>query len=90
MSQEEKDLATHVEICQIRYTQLQDKIDSLDARLTIVEKNLAAFKQDMTAGFHEIKMLIEKQSNTRQVQLIASASAIIVAIVSAIGFYLHK
>ena len=90
MTTEDKDLATHVEICAIRYKGLEDRMTKLEKRLDLVESNLQTLKQDMMQNFHEIKMLIEKQSNTRQVQWIASAGAVIVAIVSAIGFYFHK
>ena len=88
MSQEENDLATHVNLCHLRYQQLQEKIDGLEQRLSKVENTISAIKSDMQAGFSEIKLLLEKQSNARSIQLIASGGAIAVALVSLAGYIL--
>ena len=90
MSREETDLSTHVEICAIRYQGIQDKISDLDARLGKVEQSVAELKQQTQAGFHEIKVLLERQAMAKQTTLITTVGAIIVALVSAIGYILHK
>ena len=88
MSQEEKDLATHVEICAIRYTAIGEKMDGLEQRITKVENSVAALKADIQQGFNTIALKIEKDSNKRTIQLIATAGSIIVAIVGALGVWL--
>ena len=88
MSQEENDLATHVNLCHLRYQQLQEKIDGLEQRLSKVENTISAIKSDMHSGFSEIKLLLEKQSNARSIQLIASGGALAVALVSLVGYLL--
>lgn len=88
MSQEENDLATHVNLCHLRYQQLQEKIDGLEQRLSKVENTISAIKSDMHSGFSEIKLLLEKQSNARSIQLIASGGALAVALVSLAGYIL--
>lgn len=88
MSQEEKDLATHVEICAIRYTAIGEKMDGLEQRITKVENSVAALKADIQQGFNSIALKIEKDSNKRTVQLIATAGSIIVAIIGALGVWL--
>ena len=90
MSQEDKDLATHVEICAIRYKVLEERMDGLEARLVKVETEIVNLKAEMAAGFHEIKLLLEKQNNSRSTQVIAGISSIIVAVVGTIGYLLTK
>ena len=90
MSQEEKDLATHVEICAIRYTAIGEKMDGLEERITKVENSVAALKADIQAGFNNIALKIEKDSNRRTIQLIASAGAVIVSVVGALGVWLVR
>ena len=90
MSQEEKDLQTHVEICAIRYTAIGEKMDGLEQRITKVENSVAALKTDIQQGFSNLALKIEKDSNRRTIQLIASASAVIVAVVGAIGVWLSR
>ena len=88
MSQEEKDLATHVEICAIRYQGIQEKIDGIEERLTKVETDLSALKSTMQSGFADIKLLLEKQSNSRTIQIIASAATVAAAVFALIGYLL--
>ena len=88
MSQEENDLVTHVNLCHLRYKQLQEKMDGLEQRLTKMETTVSAIKSDMQTGFAEIKLLLEKQSNARSIQLIASGGALAVALVSLVGYLL--
>lgn len=88
MSQEEKDLATHVEICAIRYAEIQSKMDAFDRRITKVEDSLLSLKNEISAGFNNIAIKIEKENNKRSIQLIASAGSIVVAILGALGVWL--
>lgn len=88
MSQEEKDLATHVEICSIRYTAIGEKMDGLEQRITKVENSVADLKTSIQKGFADIALKIEKDSNKRTIQLIATAGSIIVAIIGALGVWL--
>ena len=90
MSQEEKDLQTHVEICAIRYAAIGEKMDGLEQRITKVENSVAALKADIQQGFSNLALKIEKDSNRRTIQLIASAGAVIVAVVGAIGVWLSR
>lgn len=80
MTQEEHDLATHVEICAIRYQGIQDKIDDIEQRLTKVETAVSDLKVHTQAGFSDIKLLLERQNSSKQVQVIATFGTIIAAI----------
>jgi len=88
VSQEETNLAAHVEICAIRYQGIQDKIEIVEARLNKVEADISALKTQMQTGFSEIKLLLEKQSNARTIQLIATFGSITVAVVALLGYIL--
>jgi len=86
VSQEERDLATHVEICAIRYKGIEDKFDALETRLNKVESDLSALKAQMQAGFSDIKLLLEKQSNSRTIQVIATFGTVAVSVIALIGY----
>jgi predicted nucleic acid-binding Zn-ribbon protein len=90
MSQEETNLATHVEICAIRYKGIEEKMEDLDKRLTKMEDKVSSIKTSMESGFADIKLLLEKQSNARTIQLIATAGTIGAAVVALVGYiYTH-
>lgn len=85
----ETTLEAHVEKCQLRYELLEHKLEGLDARLTKVETDLSAIKAQMHQGFSEIKLLLEKQSNARTIQLIATAGTIGAAVVATLAVVLR-
>jgi hypothetical protein len=90
MSQEETNLATHTEICAIRYKGIEEKMEDLDKRLTKMEDKVSSIKTSMESGFADIKLLLEKQSNARTIQLIATAGTIGAAVVALVGYiYTH-
>ena len=86
MSREETDLATHVEICAIRYRGIEEKLNAFDDRLTKVEADLATIKGTVQSGFADIKLLLEKQSNARTIQIITTFGSIVVAVIGVMGY----
>ena len=90
MSQEERDLATHVEICAIRYQGIQEKIDALEQRMSQVENSIDALKISISQGFADITLKMEQDSNKRSIQLIASAGTVIVAVIGSLGVWLSR
>lgn len=86
MSREETDLATHVEICAIRYQGIEDKFTALETRITKVEVEISSLKSQMNAGFTEIKLLLEKQNTARSIQLIATFGTLVTAILAFAGY----
>lgn len=86
MSQEEKDLATHVALCSERYQGIERKFDDLERRLTKVEADISSLKGTVQSGFSDIKLLLEKQNNTRFIQMTATFGTIAAAIISVIGY----
>lgn len=90
MSQEEKDLSTHVSLCHLRYEQLQEKIDGLEQRLSKVENNLISLKAEIQSGFNSITLQIKGENNRRAIQMIATAGTVIVALITVVGMWHSK
>ena len=86
MSQEEKDLATHVEICAIRYKSIQEKFDGVERRLDKVEADITAIKTQVQAGFGEIKLLLEQRNTSTINQAIPTIGMVLAALAG--GLYL--
>ena len=90
MSREESDLATHVELCAVRYKGIEDKFNDVENRLTKIENDLGALKHQTQEGFSEIKLLLERQNSSKQVQVIATFGTIITAILAFVGYLITK
>ena len=88
MTQEEENLATHVALCSERYEGIQKKFDNIDQRLSKLETDVSALKSAMQSGFSDIKLLLEKQSNARTIQLIATFGTVIAAVIGVMGYLL--
>ena len=86
MSREETDLATHVEICAIRYKGIEEKFDDVEQRLTKIERDVSDIKVQTSQGFSEIKLLLERQNSNKQIQLIATFGTIITAVLAFVGY----
>jgi predicted nucleic acid-binding Zn-ribbon protein len=74
----------------LRYKQLEEKLDAFNDRLTKVETDISAIKSQMSAGFTEIKLLLERQSNARTIQIIATIGTVAAAALGAFGYFLHR
>ena len=88
MSREETDLATHVEICAIRYQGIQEKIDGLTQRLDQVETKINTLSTTIQSNFSRIELALEKASAKRDVQLIATIGTVAVAVISVVGYFI--
>ena len=86
MSREDTDLATHVEICAIRYKGIEEKLNAFEERLTKVEADISAIKSEMQSGFADIRLLLEQQSNSRTIQMIGTFGSIAVAVIGVVGY----
>lgn len=87
---EHENLSLHVQLCQARYANLGGRLEKLDERLTSLEDKVSDLAQSQQAGFHDIKLLLERQNTNRQVQVIATAGTVIAALLGLIGYILTK
>lgn len=90
MSQEQSDLSTHVSLCQLRYQQLEQRLNGVESRLSKIEADMSALKISNAEGFSQIKLLLEQRNTSKQTQVLASAATIIVALISFLGYILVR
>lgn len=80
----ETTLKGHISLCELRYKALEGRLDNVEQRLTKIEDQVSALKAQTNSGFAEIKLMLERQHTSKQVQLIASLGAILVAVIGAV------
>jgi ActR/RegA family two-component response regulator len=90
MSREETDLATHVEICAIRYQGIEEKFNVIERRLDKVEADISSIKTQVQTGFSDIKLLLEQRNNQRQATIITTLGSIAVAVLGVIGYLITR
>jgi len=77
----ETTLKGHIHLCELRYKALEGRLDNVEARLSKIEDQVSSLKAQTNTGFAEIKLMLERQNTNKQVQLIASIGAVVVAVI---------
>jgi len=86
VSKESEDLATHVEICTLRYQGIQDQVDTLKEKIDRVEKDIKDLRADTTRGFSEIKALLQSARDEKFKVMVGAASTVIVSLLGMLGY----
>jgi len=83
---EAEDLNLHVQLCTERYNALEEKIHAVESRIAKIETAVTDLKVQTASGFSEIRLLLERQNSSKQVQIIATFGTIITAVLGFIGY----
>jgi len=86
VSQEKLNLKTHVEMCELRYQQLNDRIQRVENQINQVGTDLRDFKQDIDDGFSELKQAIVNSKDSQFRVMVTTAGTVIVALLGLLGY----
>ena len=86
----ETTLKGHVQLCELRYTALEQRLDNVENKLHKLEQDVGDLKAETQAGFNEIKIMLERQNTSKQTQLIATFGTIAVAFITLIGYIITQ
>jgi predicted nucleic acid-binding Zn-ribbon protein len=87
---EAEDLNLHVQLCTERYNALEEKIHAVESRIAKIETAVSDLKVQTSAGFAEIRLLLERQNSSKQTQMIATFGVIVTAVLGFIGYLVVK
>ena len=83
---EKKNLEAHVELCAERYKNLDNKLDTVEKRVSDVEKKLDLKMNAVESILDDIKKMIVSMQQRRDRQLIIWGIGIISCLVEIIGY----
>lgn len=86
MTTERDSLEVHVDLCQMRYQQLEERFERVEAKVNDLNIDLQDFKAEVRENFDEIKDLLTAAKDHKFNTTIGAASAIIVALVGTLGY----
>jgi chromosome segregation ATPase len=84
----ETSLKGHIQLCELRYKALEERLDNVEQRLTQIEDKVGDLRHTIQSNLTDLKLTIEKANSRRDVQVIASLGTVIVASISAVAIYL--
>jgi uncharacterized protein (DUF342 family) len=85
---ERTNLETHVELCELRYKQLDDRMSKIEKQVQDLNIDLQDFKDENRKSFNEIKDLIEKKTGSNNSAIVTAAGTVIVALIGFLGYLL--
>jgi len=88
MATERDSLEIHVDLCELRYKALEDRMTRIEARVQDLNTDVKDFKEEVQASFNEIKNLIGERMSNNQRHLITAAGSVIVALIGFLGYLL--
>jgi predicted nucleic acid-binding Zn-ribbon protein len=83
---EREDLNVHVDICQLRYQQLEERIARVESTVGAINKDLQDFKHEVRENFDDIKTLLGAAKDQKFNAIVGAASAVIVALLGMMGY----
>lgn len=86
----ETTLRGHVQLCELRYAEIEKRLDNVESRLSTIENKVSSLKEQTQQGFNEIKMLLERNHSRRQIQIIATIGSVVCAAIAAIQYILTR
>jgi transposase len=85
---ERTNLETHVELCELRYKQLDDRMSKIEKQVQDLNIDLQDFKDENRKSFAEIKDLIEKKTGSNNSAIVTAAGTVIVSLIGFLGYLL--
>jgi len=83
---ERTNLETHVDLCELRYRQLDDRMTRVEQRIDDVTEELKAVKAEMNSGFGEIKTMLTSARDEKFKTVVTVAGSIIVGLLGLLGY----
>jgi hypothetical protein len=82
----ETSLKGHIQLCELRYKALEERLDAVESKLGKLETEVTELKIQTQQGFADIKLMLERQNSSKQTQIIATFGTIITAVLAFIGY----
>lgn len=83
---ERTNLETHVDLCELRYQQLDDRMNRVEQRIDHITEELREVRTSMQTGFTEVKDMINREHADRFRTMVTTTGTIIVGLLGLLGY----
>jgi len=83
---ERTNLETHVDLCELRYKQLDDRMTRIEHKVEEITVDMHAFKEEMRKNFSEIKNMLQVAKDEKCKAIIASGGSVVVGLLALLGY----
>jgi hypothetical protein len=83
---ERESLSTHVDLCELRYQQLEDRMDRVEKRLDAVISDMASLKLSNDRQFNEIKAMLSSAKDEKFKTMVTVTGTVVAALLGMLGY----
>lgn len=86
MATERDSLEIHVDLCELRYKQLEDRMTRIEQRVQDISIDVQDFKEEMRKSFGEVKVMLQTARDEKFKTIIASGGSVVVGLLALLGY----
>jgi chromosome segregation ATPase len=83
---ERESLELHVDLCHLRYQQLEHRVTTLEKKIDTVSEEVKELATNTQQGFDDIKKMLSKNNDERFKVMITTTGTIIVGLLGLLGY----
>ena len=83
---ERESLELHVDLCHLRYQQLENRVTSLEKKIDSVAEEMKAMKADNDQNFNDIKKMLGNAKDEKFKVMVTATGTIIVGLLAMLGY----
>ena len=86
MATERDSLEIHVDLCELRYKALEDRMTRIEQKVQDISTDVQDFKDEVRKGFGEIKDMLTLAKDEKFKTVIVTAGSVIVGLLTLLGY----
>ena len=86
MATERDSLEIHVDLCELRYKALEDRMTRIEQKVQDISTDVQDFKEEVRKGFGEIKDMLTVAKDEKFKTVIMTAGSVIVGLLGLLGY----
>jgi len=86
MATERDSLEIHVDLCELRYKALEDRMTRIENKVQEINSDMQDFKEEMRKSFGEVKTMLQAAKDEKFKTIIASGGSVVVGLLALLGY----
>jgi len=86
MATERDSLEIHVDLCELRYKALEDRMTRIEQHMQEMSVDLRDFKGEVRKGFGDIKIMLQSARDEKFKTIIGAGGSVVVGLLALLGY----
>jgi len=86
MATERDSLEIHVDLCELRYKALEDRMTRIESKVQEMSIDLQDFKEEVRKGFSDVKTMLQVAKDEKFKTIIGAGGSVVVGLLALLGY----